>query len=120
MHEALNLAHRRATALAQRDWETVGAQLHPQFVYVNANGHRLDRDAYLAFLREGPVRWVSQTLEDVQVIQADGVAVLVATVVDDTVWNGEPARWTFVSTQTYVGEQGAWLYLAGHTALSAS
>jgi hypothetical protein len=31
-----------------------------------------------------------------------------------------PARWEFVTTQTYVQEHGSWLYLGGHTALSAS
>jgi Domain of unknown function (DUF4440) len=116
----LEVAARRAKALAQQDWETVAAQLHPQFIYVNASGDRLDRDAYLAFLREGPVRWDRQTLEDAEVIATGPVAVLVATVVDDVVWNGEPARWTFLTTQTYVKDGDAWSYLAGHTALPAA
>jgi hypothetical protein len=120
MDSALDLANRRAAALARQDWETVAAQLHPLFLYVNASGDRLDREAYLGFLRDGPVRWNGQTLEDAEVTRAGQVAVLVATVVDDVVWNGEPARWTFVTTQTYLSDRGAWSYLAGHTALPAA
>jgi Domain of unknown function (DUF4440) len=112
----LEVAARRANALAWQDWETVAAQLHPQFLYVNASGDRLDREAYLGFLRDGPVRWVSQTLEDAQVVEAGAIAVLVATVVDDVVYEGEPARWSFLTTQTYVND-GEWRYLAGHTAV---
>ena len=119
MQSVIDTAVARAHALARQDWDAVAAQLHPHFVYVNANGDRLDRDSYLAFLREGPVRWNRQTLEDVAVIETGSIAVLLATVVDDVVWNGEPAGWTFVTTQTYLNEREAWSYLAGHTALQA-
>jgi hypothetical protein len=114
------VAERRALALVERDWDAVEAQLHPEFLYVDVNGHRLDRDGYLAFLADGPVRWKAQTLEDVHVVAAGALAVLAATVHDDVVFQGEPARWTFVTTQTYVDTDGSWLYLAGHTALPAS
>ena len=120
MHPILDLAKRRADALATADWQTVAAQLHPQFIYVNANGDRLDREAYLGFLRDGPVRWNRQALEEMEVIETGPVAVLLATVVDDVVWNGEPARWTFVTTQTYVSDRDMWSYLAGHTAPAAA
>ena len=120
MHPVLELATRRGVALARRDWDVVAAQLHPRFVYVDANGHRLDRDHYLAFLTDGPVRWNAQTLEDVQVFGKGPASVLVANVFDDVVYDGIPARWKFVTTQTYVHECGSWLYLAGHTALPVS
>ena len=120
MDTVLELATSRGPALARCDWEAVAAQLHPSFVYVNANGHRLDRDDYLAFLGDGPVRWKAQTLEDVHVFGDGPVRVLVANVFDDVVYDGIPARWKFVTTQTYVHECGSWLYLAGHTALPVS
>jgi hypothetical protein len=44
--------------------------------------------------------------------------VLVATVVDDVLFDGQPEIWSFVTTQTYVND-GTWLYLAGHTAIRA-
>jgi hypothetical protein len=46
--------------------------------------------------------------------------VLVATVVDDVVYDRRPARWEFVTTQSYIERSGEWRYLAGHTALPAS
>jgi hypothetical protein len=119
MEHVIDLARRRAAALSQRDWDAVAAQLHARFVYVNANGVRLDRSGYLSFLAEGPVRWRAQTLRDIEVAGAGGVAALTATVVDEVAVDGAAARWEFVTTQTYVDEGGAWLYLAGHTAVPA-
>ncbi len=120
MHPILAVAEKRNQAIVERDWHAIAAQLHPAFRYVNANGQRLDRDGYLAFLADGPVRWTAQTLIDPEVTAAGSVSVLVATVVDDVVYDGRPARWEFVTSQTYVQQGGAWLYLAGHTALPAS
>jgi hypothetical protein len=57
MDAVLAAASARARALAERDWDAVAAQLHEQFRYVTANGRRLDRDGYLEFLVDGPVRW---------------------------------------------------------------
>ena len=114
----LDLALRRAAALAARDWDSVAAQLHPAFVYVNANGDVLDREAYLGFLADGPLRWNRQSLEDTSVVSARRVAVLAATVTDDVLFEGQPEIWSFVTTQTYVNE-GEWLYFAGHTAVRA-
>ena len=119
MDTVVELAARRGLALARRDWDAVASQLHPRFVYVNANGHRLDHDAYLEFLSAGPVRWRAQTLQDAAVTATAAVAVLTAVVVDDVLHQGEPATWEFVTTQTYVLEREAWRYLAGHTALPA-
>jgi hypothetical protein len=117
VHPILAVAERHGLALADRDWDVVAAQLHPAFRYVNANGQRLDREGYLAFLADGPVRWTAQTLVDVEVAADGPVAVLVATVVDDVLFDGGPARWEFVTSQTYVRQGGAWLYLVGQTAL---
>ena len=119
MNPVLSVAECRARALVERDWDAVAAQLHPAFRYVDANGQRLDRDGYLAFLADGPVRWTAQMLIDPEVTADGPVAVLVATVVDDVVYDGRPAQWEFVTSQTYVEQGGAWHYLAGHTALAA-
>jgi hypothetical protein len=108
-------AERRARALANRDWATLESVLHPEFVYVNAQGIRLSREAYLGFVRDGPLRWIEQTLEDVEVVALDSVAVLTATVVDDVRIGEDKHRLVFASTQTYVREGDQWLYLAGQT-----
>ena len=67
-------------------------------------------------MRDGPLRWHSQTLEDVRVVSTGSVAVLTATVRDDLEFDDERHELVFRSTQTYVLEGGAWLYLAGQTA----
>jgi hypothetical protein len=119
VHPILSLAERRGRALADRGWDAVAAQLHPAFRYVNANGVRLDRDGYLAFLADETVRWTAQILVGAEVAADGPVAVLVATVVDDVLFEGRPARWEFVTSQTYIQPNGEWRYLAGHTALPA-
>jgi hypothetical protein len=66
-------------------------------------------------VRDGPLRWTEQRLEEVQVVALDSVAVLTATVIDDVRIGEESHRLVFTSTQTYVREGDQWLYLAGQT-----
>ena len=116
MHEVVEVAAARGRALVRQDWDALAAALHPDFAYTNAQGIRLGRDEYLAFVRDGPLRWREQRLEDVRVVADAAVAVLTGLVVDDVLVDGEPYELRFVTTQTYVNAAGRWLYLAGHTA----
>jgi hypothetical protein len=116
MHEVAEAATARGRALGGQDWDAFASLLHEDFVYTNAQGIRIGRDEYLAFVRDGRLRWREQRLDDVQVAAAGGVAVLTGTVVDDVLADGEPYELRFVTTQTYVETAGGWLYLAGHTA----
>ena len=116
----LEVAARRANALALAGLGD-GRRPAPPAVPLRQRERRPARlRGVPGFLHDGPVRWIRQTLEDAEVIETGPVAVLLATVVDDVVWNGEPARWTFVTTQTYVSDRDAWSYLAGHTAPAAA
>jgi hypothetical protein len=83
---------------------------------VNAQGIRAGLADYLAFVRNGPLRWKEQGLEDVKVVVEGSVGVLTATVVDDVEVDGAPHVLRFVTTQTYVRDGEGWLYFAGHTA----
>jgi hypothetical protein len=112
----LAAAKRRAAALPRQDWPALERELHPEFGYVNAEGMRLGRGEYLAFVKEGPVRWVEQRLENVRVAVVGPTAVLTAEVHDDVEVGDERHQLVFVSSQTYVLENGRWLYLAGQTA----
>jgi hypothetical protein len=116
VHEVVDVARERGRALAERDWAAFEAALHPEFVYTNAQGTRIGRAEYVAFVRDGPLRWRDQRLEDVQVAAAGPVAVLTARVVDDVEVDGAPHLLRFVTTQTYMRGEAGWLYLAGHTA----
>jgi hypothetical protein len=52
-------------------------------------------------------------------VSVDGTtAVLTGVVVDDVMVAGEPHLLRFATTQVYVLVDGAWSYLAGHTAAS--
>jgi hypothetical protein len=62
MDAVLADAERRGRAVVRRDWDAVAAQLHKEFRNVTANGSRLDRGAYPAFLADFPVQWKAQTL----------------------------------------------------------
>ena len=90
-------------------------QLHPDFVYTTASGHRLDRDEYLHFLEHGPLRWHEQRLDPASVVVDGDVAVLAGAVVDDVTMGEERRELRFVTTQAYVLRNGKWWYLAGHT-----
>ena len=110
------VARRRARALADRDWQAVRDQLHPDFRYTTASGTRLGREQYLDFLENGPLRWKEQRLEAVDVLVDGDVAVLLARVVDDVTMGKERAELRFATTQVYLRVGGNWMYLAGHTA----
>ena len=114
--QVLDAAAARSAALVRRDWAAVERLLHAGFVYTNSQGARLDRAAYLDFLRDGPLRWNEQSFSDVRVVVAGDTAVLTGTVVDDVVVDGEQHLLRFATTQTYVLFGGAWSYLAGQTA----
>jgi hypothetical protein len=106
----------RADALAAQDWAVVEAQLHEDFVYTNSLGERMMKQGYLAFLRDGPLRWNRQWLEDILVTVVDDTAVVTGLVFDDVVVDGQDHVLTFTTTQTYTRVDGQWRYLAGQTA----
>ncbi len=114
--DVLAAAARRATALAGQDWAVLEALLHPDFVYTNSQGARLTREQYVEFVRTGPLRWNAQRIEDPRVALVGSTAVVTGTVVDDVVVSGDAHVLRFATTQTYVLVDGAWSYLAGHTA----
>ena len=110
----------RADALAAQDWAVVETQLHEDFVYTNSRGERLMKEGYLEFLRDGPLRWNRQWLEDALVVVAGSTAVITGLVFDDVVIDGEEKVLTFSTTQTYAFVDGRWLYVAGQTAPTSS
>ena len=105
----------RADALAAQDWAVVEAQLHEHFVYTNSHGERLMREGYLDFLRDGPLRWRHQSIEDMLVVEAGDTAVITGIVFDHVVIDGEERELHFATTQTYARVDGTWRYLAGQT-----
>jgi hypothetical protein len=117
----LDAIRRRSDALVTKDTETLLALHHPGFVYVNANGDVLDRDAYLdRYVRPAEVRWISQTVQDARVTEAgtlsDTTVAVVTFLVHDVARAGDyQLDETFRSTQTWVRTEEGWRCLAGHT-----
>jgi len=112
----LAAAQRRSAALVNKDVAALQLLLHPDFVYVNASGHVLDRDQYLdLYVRPPEVRWTRQTLESPQVVQVGSVAVLTCLVHDVARYHDDHLDETFRSTLTWVHTVDGWRCLAGHT-----
>jgi hypothetical protein len=105
----------RSDALVTQDWAVVEAQLHEHFIYTNSLGERLGPGLYLEFLRDGPLRWVYQSIEDMLVAEVGDTAVVTGIVFDHVVVDGEEQELHFATTQAYVRVRGTWLYLAGQT-----
>jgi hypothetical protein len=112
----LAAAERRSAALVHKDVAALLALLHPDFMYVNASGHVLDRDQYLdRYVRPVEVQWASQTLEEPRIVKASGVAVLICRVRDVARFHDRHMDETFRSTFTWILTDQGWRCLAGHT-----
>ncbi len=73
----------KAAALVARSHADMAALLDDTFAYVNASGHRVDRDGYLAaFTGDGPLRFISQEISDLEVREFDGFAIATMTLHD--------------------------------------
>lgn len=114
--EILEVATRRARALCDKNVPALSGMLAEGFVYINSMGRRLDRNAYLAFVGSGDMRWTAQVLEDVHVHPFGDTVVMTCRVTDVGYFRDEPVRWSYVSTQVYLRHDHTYLYAAGHTA----
>jgi len=73
----------KAAALVARDAAAMVALLDDGFVYVNAGGMRVERDGYLAaFTGDGPLRFASQDVSELEVVEHDGFAIATMTLHD--------------------------------------
>jgi ketosteroid isomerase-like protein len=114
------LAAERSRALVRKDLAALDRILAPGFVYTNASGEVLDREAYLArYVRDPAVKWLSQELEDVRVRVFGGTAVLTCRVRDRAELGGHSLDASFRSTYVYVQGETGWRCAAGHTGPAA-
>lgn len=70
--EVVAAARRRARFRGQRDTDALLDILHPEFVWTTHTGEVLARSEYVDANTNGPVRWLAQTLHDLDVTR--GVA----------------------------------------------
>jgi hypothetical protein len=111
--EVLRLAEARAAALVEGEPDRLRRLLHPEFQWTSHRGERYDRESYvLANTRE--LRWMKQRLEDPEVTVVGDTAILLCTVNDTVVRDGEELSFVLPVTQVWVRAHRSWVLLAGH------
>jgi hypothetical protein len=118
-HEAVNAVaaapRARADALVAGDHRRLAALPHPQLRWTTHTGTVLDRDGYLASNLGGELRWLGQSLDEVDVqVVGDAVAILTAMVTDVVTRDGRPEAFRLRLTQVWVDSAEGWRCLAGH------
>lgn len=111
--EVLRLAEARAAALVEGEPDRLRRLLHPEFQWTSHRGERYDRETYvLANTRD--LRWVKQRLEDPEVTVVGDTAILLCTVHDTVVRDGEELTLRVPVTQVWIRAHKSWVLLAGH------
>ena len=111
--EVLRAAEIRAAALADGEPDRLRRLLHPEFQWTSHRGDRFDRESYvLANTRE--LRWLKQRLEDPEVTVVGDTAILLCTMIDRVVRDGDELELRMPVTQVWVRAHKAWVMLAGH------
>lgn len=112
--EVVAAARRRARFLVQRDTAALLDILHPEFVWTTHTGEVLARSDYVEANTNGSVRWLAQTLHDLDVTVVETTAVLRCVVADRVQRGPDVQVLRMPVTQTWVRDSGAWRCLAGH------
>ena len=112
--EVVAAARRRARYLVERDAGALLEILHPEFVWTTHMGELLARSEYVARNTAGPLRWLAQTLHELDVTVVETTAVLRCIVEDVVDRDGDEQRYRMPVTQTWVRHDRAWRCLAGH------
>lgn len=112
--QVLQVAERRARALAARDSEALQALLHPSLQWTTFQGEVLSREQYIAGNTGDALTWRSQQLDRVRVVVVGDTAVLTALVTDEVQRDGRDHMFRLRLTQTWVRVGSGWQCLAGH------
>lgn len=107
----------RSAAVVAGDVAALERILHPDFVYVNSYGLRLNRADYLGNFTnsEGDLKWQSQDLSDIEIRLHGDTAIVNCRIHDAFHWREELVEGDFQSTFVYIRSSEAWRCVAGHT-----
>ncbi|MDQ4051603.1 MAG: nuclear transport factor 2 family protein [Actinomycetota bacterium] len=111
--EVLRLAEVRASALVEGEPDRLRRLLHPEFQWTSHRGERYDRESYVLANTRG-LRWLKQRLEDPEVTVVGDTAILLCTVSDTVLRDGQEADLRMPVTQVWVRAHKTWVMLAGH------
>jgi uncharacterized protein (TIGR02246 family) len=106
----------KADALLRRSADDMAALLHPDFVYVNAGGYKLNKAQYIDNgCTSGRIVFRSQKVNELDVRQLGDVAVATMVLDDQFALEGREITATFKSLCVFTKKDGRWLWLAGQT-----
>ena len=106
----------KADALLRRSADDMAIPLHPDFVYVNAGGYKLDKAQYIDNgCTSGRIVFRSQKVSDLDVRQLGDIAVATMVLDDQFALEGREITATFKSLCVFTKKDGRWLWLAGQT-----
>ena len=118
VEEIREVLEAKADALLRRSADGMAALLHPDFVYVNAGGVRLDKAAYIHVgCTSGMLVFREQRISELEVRQFDDVAVATM-LLNDRFFSqreGREVSATFRSLCVFRKKEGSWQWLAGQT-----
>jgi hypothetical protein len=106
----------KADALVRRSADDLATLLHPDFVYVNASGRKLDKAAYIDVgCISGRLIFRDQQVSELDVRQFDDFAVATMLLNDRFVFEGKEVSEIFRSLCVFSKKAGHWQWIAGQT-----
>jgi hypothetical protein len=106
----------KADALVRRSADDLATVLHPDFVYVNASGRKLDKAAYIDVgCISGRLIFRDQQVSELDVRQFDDFAVATMLLNDRFVFEGKEVAETYRSLCVFSKKAGHWQWIAGQT-----
>lgn len=108
----------KADALVRRSADDMAALLHPDFVYVNAGGIKLDKAAYIYVgCTSGKLVFRQQQVSELEVRQFDDFAVATMLLNDQffSALEGREVFGTYRSLCVFNKKDGHWKWIAGQT-----
>jgi hypothetical protein len=106
----------KADALLRRSADDMATLLHPDFVYVNAGGYKLDKAHYIDNgCTSGRIVFRSQKVSELDVRPLGDVAVATMVLDDQFALEGREITATYKSLCVFTRKDGHWLWVAGQT-----
>ena len=106
----------KADALVRRSADDLAALLHPDFIYVNASGRKLDKAAYIDVgCISDRLIFRDQQVSELDVRQFDDFAVATMLLNDRFVFEGKEVAETYRSLCVFSKKAGHWQWIAGQT-----
>jgi hypothetical protein len=106
----------KADALLRQSADDMAALLHPDFVYVNAGGYKLNKAQYVENgCTSGRIVFRSQKVSELDVRQLGDIAVATMVLDDHYAQEGREITATFKSLCVFAKKDVRWLWVAGQT-----